>query len=112
MSIDAVSDGYEDYEMLIHGHLQEFSCWNGREITYGTEPILKMCMTQLREAMQGYGSYIIGNQPIGYCLQGHIAYHKYLQENYPPILLCDEEEKRCPFALHRFMRYVSTGSAE
>lgn len=112
MSIEAINS-YEDSEIRDRDADQTSSSWNGREVTFSRladslDTYLAASQTALT-GMTVYGSYIIGNVPIGYCLQGHVACHKYLQDNYRPILLCDAVSEKCPFEFNRFMRYVNTG---
>lgn len=114
MSVEAISDAYESCEMNDRECMQTVS-WNKREVNFCQNQMFAIVSdrfaqrcAETKNRIAILGSYIIGNGTIvGYCDQGHEAYHKYLQDNYRPILLCDYEG--CPFELYKFQRFVSSG---
>lgn len=112
MSIESIGESYEDTMLAPKQAFLSSSWFENRGVFDQMGRFISVCVERPRDSlvlMKMFGSYVIGNYPVGRCLHGHVAYHKYMQDNHPPILLCDEEEKKCPFALLRFMHYVKTG---
>lgn len=107
MELESIEDSRESFFGSLNQAFSASATWNGRQIQQ-----LNNLVQTVSSGAGKIGSFIIGNQQIGYCLQGHPAYHKYLQDNYPPIFLCDAAASKCCFELHRFAKFVNTGSYE
>lgn len=102
MDLEAIGDCCEGYELRDHAMMDPIVLWNGREVHVYNRKVSSTSFSRLIK-----GSFIIGNTPIGCCLNGHVAYHLYLQANEPPIYLCNEVKKKCPFELTRFQRWLA-----
>jgi hypothetical protein len=112
MCVEAINNGYDQYG-VDEGRPNSTDSWREDQVhsCKKTINLFLSCLSILGNAQVApSASFIIGTVPIGQCDQGHVAYHKYLQTNQPPILLCNEIAKKCPFELIRFQRWLANGA--